>query len=203
MFPVSGRIPTPPVYVPSDPDPPPDLSGYVTTQQLSNALAALPTASSGTTTTLPVVRKACASNLMGTASDGLIQTTADYDKLYLIHGTSMSFSGDSQFTQVLLGGNGLGGLGGSGGVFYVYVNGAATWPLRFRAPLDDVIEYDNGTFTEDWNDENTWAQGTYVRVQRRPAGYYGSKTSWKLSPINYTHAPTAILDPVALRTIIV
>lgn len=39
MFPVSGRIPTPPVYVPSDPTPPPDLSGYVTTQQLSNALA--------------------------------------------------------------------------------------------------------------------------------------------------------------------
>lgn len=194
MFPVSGSYtyvaPTP---TPT-PNPTPDTSGYVTTAQLNAALAtALPT--------LPVVRKACASNLTGTASLGLIQTTADYDKLYLVHGTSVTVADVDQVTQVLVGGDGLGGLGGVGGVYFVYVNGSASWPLRFRAPIDDVFEYADGTFSEDWNDTGIWPQGTLVRVERRPAGYYGSKTSWKVTSVAYTYAPTAMMNPVALRTI--
>ena len=85
MFPVSGRIPTPPIYVPSDPTPPPDLSGYVTTQQLMNALASTPPPDLSGYVTTQQLSNALASH-SGKSGTGLFtnsnrtMTDADWDR---------------------------------------------------------------------------------------------------------------------------
>jgi hypothetical protein len=184
MFPISGNVSQPPPVTP----PPPVSSGSLVQ---------------------PVSRRAFASNLLGEDSVGaLIRTAADLNTLHLVHGTSASFATQPDnsvvwFTQVLLG---LSNLTGSlSGSFQFFVNGSAQWPVELRAPINDVIQHNDNTFTEDWKDTERWGPGSLVQVTRFPAGTVPGAPPgaavWKTKYITYEYAPVAALDRLALATI--
>lgn len=163
----------------------------------------------GTTVTsldyaMPMVRRAYDSSNLGLNSGSLplIQSATDLNKLYLVNGTSATFMGSSTpggpeyFTQVLLGNDSLSGVTGT---FYVFINKSSQYPVKFRCPMDDAIQYSNGSFTDDFFDTDDRLPGAYMRITRSNTSAM-NKPTWLITPIGYTDL-TILMNPEVLRTL--
>lgn len=157
---------------------------------------------------MPMVKRAYASSTLGLGSGSLplIQGASDLNKLYVINGISPSFEstldgGTYWFTQVLLGNDSLAGVQGT---FYVYINGATAYPVRFRVPTTDVIEHVyQSDVTEDFFDTVDRAAGTYVRIQRIQ-NRYNTQTAWRVDVLSLTDGnsvPYLQMDPATINTL--